>query len=108
MLLVGKALGREDRTSCRSLEERLSQYPHLRDRFEAILGIVENQEGACQTADEAERRTIVEVRHLGQEILSDWAKHQSQAKAQEYAQKEGLIRDGKKNGIGIALLGVLP
>jgi hypothetical protein len=104
MTLRGSASGTKDRTVSGALEERLSQYPHLRDRFEAILGIVENQEGTCQTADEAERRAIAEVRQLGQEVLEDWAQNQSQAKAREYAQKEGLIRDGKKNGIGIAPL----
>ena len=55
-----------------SLEKRLSKYPHLRHRMESILGIIENDDGSCQTADEAERRAIEEVRKSGQEVLQGW------------------------------------
>ena len=52
-----------------SLAERLSKFPHLRHRMESILGIIENADGSCQTADEAERRAIEKVRKSGQEVL---------------------------------------
>ncbi len=91
---------REGDESSFSLAERLSKYPHLRHRMESILGIIENDDGSCQTADEAERRAIEEVRKLGQEVLQGWLGHQSDIKEAESSQKAGLIRDGKKKCIG--------
>ena len=79
-----------------SLEERLSKYPHLCHRMASILGIIENDDGSCQTADEVERRAIEEVRKLGQEVLQGWLGYQSDIKKAESSQKAGLIRDGKK------------
>ena len=91
---------RESDESSLSLAERLSKYPHLRRRMESILGIIENDDGICQTADEAERRAIEEVRKLGQEVLQGWLGHQSDIKEAESSQKADLIRDGKKKYIG--------
>ncbi len=90
-----------------SLEERLGQYPQLRQRFEEILGIVETPTGGCQTADEAERQTIVVVRQLGQEILTAWTKTQAESTGLECADKKGIQESGKKNCIGIAPLAQL-
>ena len=95
---------REGDESSFSLAERLSKYPHLRHRIESILGIIENDDGSCQTADEAERRAIEEVRKSGQEVLQGWLGYQSDIKEAESSQKAGLIRDGKKNFIGTAPL----
>ena len=95
---------REGDESSFSLAARLSKYPHLRHRMESILGIIENDDGSCQTADEAERRAIEEVRKSGQEVLQGWLGYQSDIKEAESSQKAGLIRDGKKNCIGTAPL----
>ena len=56
--------------------EGLESHPELIDRFEHILGIVENIDGSCNTADEAEERTIEELRKLGNELMGRWAEHQ--------------------------------
>ena len=77
-----------------SLAERLLKYPKLRERFESLLGIVENSDGHHQTADEAESGVIREVRQLGQEVLRDWSGYQKERKESEYSQKEGFIRGG--------------
>jgi hypothetical protein len=53
----------------RSLEERLKAHPHLRKRFDQILGIADDSEGNIDKADEAEQRMIDELGRLGQEIL---------------------------------------
>ena len=91
---------REGDESSFSLAKRLSKYPHLRHRMESILRIIENDDGSCQTADEAERQAIEEVRKLGQEVLQGWLGHQSDIKEAETSQKADLIRDGKKKCIG--------
>ena len=86
-----------------SLEERLSVYPQLKERIEALLAIVEDPADVTQ-ADEAERRVIAEVRRLGNEALSSWAAHQEAVQRATVGQ-QGTARAGKKNSTGIRRLG---
>lgn len=53
----------------RSLEERLREHPELRERFEKMLDLVENADGDCVRADEAELRVLEQVRGLGRQLL---------------------------------------
>ena len=57
----------------RSFEERLNAHPHLRERVDQLLAIVEDAEGDIDKADEAERHVIEELRRLGLEVLENWA-----------------------------------
>jgi len=57
----------------RGLEERLREHPELRERFEKMLDIVENADGDCVLADDAELRVLEQVRGLGRELLQGWA-----------------------------------
>ena len=45
-----------------SLEQRLSQYPSLKNLIELLINIIENSAGDCQKANEAEMRVIEELR----------------------------------------------
>jgi hypothetical protein len=87
-----------------SLEERLSAYPQLRERLEALLTIVEDPTAEVTQADEAERRVIVEVRRLGNAVLCSWAAHQEAAQ-QTVVGEQGAPRAGEKNSTGIRPLG---
>ena len=87
-----------------SLEERLSAYPQLCERLEALLAIVEDPSAEVTRADEAERRVIAEVRRLGNEALCSWAARQEAAQ-QAVAGQQGAARAGKKNSTGIRRLG---
>lgn len=87
-----------------SLEERLSAYPQLRERLEALLAIVEDTTADVTRADEAERRVIAEVRRLGHEALCSWAAHQEAVQRATVGQ-QGAARAGKKNSTGIPRLG---
>lgn len=87
-----------------SLEERLSAYPQLRERLEALLAIVEDPTAEVMRADEAERRVIAEVRRLGNEALCSWAAHHEAAQ-QGVVGQQGATRAGKKNSTGIQRLG---
>ena len=82
------------------MDDRLQAHPELRSRFEMILAIVENVAGEVETADEAERRALDAVRHLGHEVLQGWARHHHQKKAAEVAQQAGVSRKGKKTASG--------
>jgi hypothetical protein len=86
----------------RSLEERLSTHPHLRERIEQLLGIVEDAAGDIDKADEAERRVIEELRRLGQEALHGWALGKETQKVKElHSDKDRKVRGhGKKNSTG--------
>lgn len=86
-----------------SLAERLSSYPQLRERIEALLAIVEDPTAEVTRADEAERQVIAEVRRLGNEALCSWAaQHEA---AQRATVQPGTARAGKKNSTGIRRLG---
>ena len=81
----------------RSIEERLKDHPDLLARLEALADIVENAGGDLEKADEAERRVLEQVRHMGQEVLQGWAQRQQRKKAdQALSQERELKRKEKK------------
>lgn len=87
-----------------SLEERLTAYPQLKERIEALLAIVADTTAEVKQADEAERRVIAELRRVGNEALCSWAAHQEAAQRAVVGQ-QGTARAGKKNSTGILRLG---
>ena len=86
-----------------SLEERLKSHPHLRERIEQLISIVEDTEGDIDKADEAERRVIEELRRLGQEVVQDWAvsKEKQKVEGVKNASDREITGHGKKNSAGI-------
>ncbi len=76
-----------------SLEKRLNKHPHLRNRIEELLKIVENADGDLKKADEAEQRVIEELRKMGNEVLHDWASNREE---QEASSQKDLAKNGKK------------
>ena len=92
-------------TSPVTLEERLSGYPQLRERIEALLGIVEDSAAPVMRADEAEQQVIAEVRRLGKEALCSWAAQHEEAAQRATGGQPGAVRAGKKNSTGTRRLG---
>lgn len=87
---------------------RLNQHPHLRDRREALLNIVENATGDCTKADAAEQAVIDEIRRLGNVALQGWAEQAVQkATAAVRQQQPALQGNGKKKSGGLRSLGSL-
>ena len=83
------------------LLDRLNKHPKLRSRVESLLQVVENANGDCEKADEAELRVIEELRQMGNESLTAWAERGVE-KCVEDAQLEPKWRSGgKKNSTGI-------
>lgn len=83
------------------LVKRLEKYPHLRERFEAILDIAENSTGLIEEADHAEMMAIEEVKRVGSEMLRTWADNQEVKKRTQILEKNSdLVRHSKKNSIG--------
>lgn len=82
------------------LEERLREYPELRARFEAMLGIVENADGDIVKADEAEERVMQELRQLGRSAVQGWAERKQRRLQGEYEGRPGVTHKEKKTSIG--------
>ena len=86
----------------RSLDERLRNQPYLRERFEALLAIVEDAGGNLDLAAEAEMQVIAEVRRLGNTVLQGWALNKEAQKSAEYRNTEKSANgNGKKNSTGV-------
>jgi hypothetical protein len=67
----------------RGLEERLAHHPQLRAKIEAILDIVENEDGEYDKADDVEEQLIGELRKMGKDVFQGWAQNQKERKEKE-------------------------
>jgi hypothetical protein len=91
-----------DSNNDQSFLTRLNQHPHLRERVETLLNIVDNVAGDCTKADVAEQSVIEEVRKLGNAALQEWAEQAVQkATAAERHKRPALQGNGKKKSGGI-------
>lgn len=87
----------------RSLDERLARRPHLRQRFEQILDIVERDSQTDCTADQAELRVRDQTRALAQEVLQHWAAEAAEsATAQARQEHPQAVGHAKKKFTGTA------
>jgi hypothetical protein len=81
---------------------RLNQHPKLRNRVESLLQVVENADGDCTKADDAERYVIDELRKMGSDALHCWADKATQNTEETLRQQQPeLHRNGKKKSVGI-------
>ncbi len=87
------------------LIERLKKHPKLFTRMQELLGVVENAGGDLKKAADAEMRVIEEIRQMGHEALSAWAKDQAEKTSEEAHKKDGVRSAGKKNSGGTARSG---
>lgn len=83
------------------LLQRLNAHPELRVRIESLLGAVEDAGGDLEKADAAERRMIEELRRMGNEALTAWARNGVERCAAESGDKAEGRSGGKKNSTGI-------
>lgn len=80
-----------------TIDERLKNHPHLKERIETLLDIAESKEdGPTDTANAIEERTIVEVRKLGQEVMKDWAERKVAKEVATYQKNYPQARAHKK------------
>ena len=81
----------------KSLEERLSAHPKLKEH---VLGLLEIAESDIERADEVEEQVIEGVRDLGNQVIKEWALQQEQTHAQALEDDAEASRHGKKNSTG--------
>ena len=82
--------------SDRRLLDRLDRHPHLKERFAAILELAESEGSELRTADEIETLLVEEVRRLGAQTMTAWARRAHQRVVEEVQQKEPSSYCGKK------------
>lgn len=78
------------------LIERLREHPELMERFESILEISANADGAVKSADEVEGLLIEEMRRLGNATMGEWATRAEKRLADHLEQKDPSARARKK------------
>ena len=78
------------------LIERLREHPELMERFQSILEIGANADGAVKSADEVERLLIEEMRRLGNTTMGSWAESTEQRLGEQLEQKDESARARKK------------
>jgi hypothetical protein len=84
-----------------SIDERLKQYPVLKNRIESLLNIVEDSSGNTEKADDAEHRAIRELRRLGSDLLHEWASEKESAAAGKLRKNDKQATGhGKKSSFG--------
>jgi hypothetical protein len=84
--------------STSSLDERFADKPHMRQRLLEIADMIDTLVAQGCTAHEAEARAIVEIRKLGQGILTEWAEKSEQAAVAKARAKDPKLQNyGKKN-----------
>ena len=82
----------------RSLDARFASRPHTAARLHVIADLMEAALARGATADEAEEIALVQLRTLGAELLTDWARAQHDASlAAARAQHPAASLDTKKN-----------
>jgi len=84
-----------------TLEQRLSQYPSLKNRIELLINIIEDSVGDCQKANEAEMRVIEELRQMGSEALHCWSEQRIVQTTEAFDKAHDTAnKSGKKNSGG--------
>ena len=99
---MNNALNSVDDASTRSLDERLTDNPKLRERMHRLIDVIDASAGDCVTAAQAEARVVEEIRKIGAEALTAWSQSaDAQAQQQVRAEHPRAVRDSKKNSTGI-------
>jgi len=80
-----------------NLIARLRQYPELFERVVSLLNIVEDKYDAIELADDAEECVIKNMKELGHDVLSNWAKKKSLQKGNQFLKQKKGRKDIKKN-----------
>ena len=79
---------------------RLEGNPEIRERLEATLRAVADEQGELGDADAAEMRLIDEMRRMGHASLSAWAQRKAERETERRQAGAGVWQEGKKNSAG--------
>ena len=82
------------------LVQLLEKYPQFEARIQSLVGLIENETGKFDSADDAEEYLIGEMRLLGREILQSCAEKASKKKTAEIEKIYAVKKHSKKNSLG--------
>ena len=74
----------------------LAKYLELYSRFREIIALTDNDRCSVTSADDIEDRVTEELRHLGREVIHDWAQTQATRAATHLKQQKPSIRKHEK------------
>jgi len=99
--IFAKKLGMKKKTSNFTdrethLVEGLRERPELMERFEAILGLTQCEEGEVRRADEVEDMLVDEVRRLGNTTMREWARKTEEKVAGNFKREHPKSHCAKK------------
>lgn len=80
----------------RSLDERLADYPKLREQIEELVEIVEGDDEQVRRADEVEEQVDEQVRGMGRQTIQSWAETQAARQERAWSRRGGVTRKEKK------------
>lgn len=78
------------------LIEQLRERPLIRERVRRILEIGDSTEGRLKSADEVEELLIEEMRRLGNETMTTWARHAQERVGRELKSEDPTVLKRKK------------
>ena len=88
--------------SDKTLEQRISRYPSLKNRIELLINIIYDSVEDYQKANEAEMRVIEELRQKGSEALHCWSEHKIKQASEDSSRNTArLLRAVKKTLVAI-------
>lgn len=80
------------------LDARFASRPHTAARLHAIADLMDEAIAGGATADQAEEIALAQLRALGADLLTDWARvRHDQVVAAACAQHADAVKDSKKN-----------
>lgn len=80
------------------LDARFASRPHTAARLHALADLMDEAIARGATADEAEEIAITQLRALGADLLTDWARtRHDQSVAAARAEHPDASKDSKKN-----------
>jgi hypothetical protein len=78
------------------LIEQLRERPALAERFQAILGLTECEDGPVRRADDVEDMLVEEVRRLGNTTMREWARKTEEKVTREFKAEHPKSHCAKK------------
>jgi hypothetical protein len=86
-----------------ALAERLERHPKLKARMSSLLDLAELKGDTTHNAHSAEAVVIEELRKMGNDTLTDWAKQSSRSVEEQASGDPEVSKHGKKNLVALDL-----
>ena len=76
--------------------EQMREHPELMERFQAILGLTQCEDGPVRRADDVEDMLVDEVRRLGNTTMREWARKTEEKVSREFKAEHPKSHCAKK------------